>query len=82
MYFNSVCVEMQEKIYTSKKAYDYFCCEFENVISYVFGIKENLDTVGTDNNDTKTMLRNTIIAIAYKVYLDKYFAVIHAESIE
>lgn len=74
--------EMQGKSYTPKKAYDYFCCEFENVLDYVFGVKEKLDTVGTDNNDTKTMLRNTIIAIAYKVYLDKYFAAIHAESIE
>ena len=70
--------EMQSKTYTPKKAYDYFCCEFENVLDYVFGIKENLDTVGFDNNDTKTMLRNTIIAIAYKVYLDKYFAAFHS----
>ena len=70
--------EMQSKTYAPKKAYDYFCCEFENVLDYVFGIKENLDTVGFDNNDTKTMLRNTIIAIAYKVYLDKYFAAFHS----
>ena len=74
--------EMQAKSYSPKKAYDYFCCEFENVLDYVFGVKEKLDTVGTDNNDTKTMLRNTIIAVAYKIYLDKYFAAIHAESAE
>ena len=39
-----------------------------------------LDTVGHDHNDTKTMLRNTIIAVAYEVYLDKYLAALHAES--
>ena len=72
--------EMQHATYESKRAYDYFCSEFENVLQFVFGIKENLDTVGTDSNDTKTMLRNTIIAVAYKVYLDKYLAALHAEE--
>ncbi len=71
--------EAQKKIYEPKKAYDYFCCELENVLGFVFGVKENLDTVGHDSNDTKDMLRNTIIAIAYKVYLDKYFVVLHSE---
>ena len=72
--------EMQHATYESKRAYDYFCNEFENVLQFVFGLKENLDTVGTDSNDTKTMLRNTIIAVAYKVYLDKYLAALHSEE--
>ena len=72
--------EMQRKTYSPKKAYDYFCTEFENVLDYVFGIKEKLDTVGNDNNDTKTMLRNTIIAVAYKIYLEKYLAALHSEE--
>lgn len=72
--------ELQRKIYGEKKAYDYFCNEFENVLSYVFGMKENLDTVGHDVNDTKDMLRNTIIAVSYTIYLDKYFAAFHSEK--
>lgn len=72
--------EMQHATYESKRAYDYFCSEFENMLQFVFGVKENLDTVGTDSNDTKTMLRNTIIAVAYKVYLDKYLSVLHSEN--
>ena len=72
--------EMQHKTYEPKRAYDYFCSEFENVLQFVFGLKENLDTIGTDSNDTKTMLRNTIIAVAYKVYLDKYLAALHSEE--
>lgn len=74
----SLLFEMQHKTYEPKRAYDYFCSEFENVLDYVFGIKEHLDNIGTDNNDTKTMLRNTIIAVAYKVYLDKYLAALHS----
>jgi hypothetical protein len=72
--------EMQHETYEPKRAYDYFCSEFENVLQFVFGLKENLDTVGTDSNDTKAMLRNTIIAVAYKVYLDKYLSVLHSEK--
>ena len=72
--------EMQHATYESKRAYDYFCSEFENMLQFVFGVKEHLDTVGTDSNDTKTMLRNTIIAVAYKVYLDKYLSVLHSEN--
>ena len=73
-------LEMQKATYPSKKAYDYFCLEFENVLAYVFGLKENLDTVGMDNTHEKTMLRNTIITIAHKVYLDKCFHVIRVEQ--
>lgn len=72
--------EMQHETYEPRRAYDYFCSEFENMLQFVFGLKENLDTVGTDSNDTKTMLRNTIIAVAYKVYLDKYLAALHSEE--
>ncbi len=72
--------EMQHETYEPKRAYDYFCNEFENVLQFVFGLKENLDKVGTDSSDTKTMLRNTIIAVAYKVYLDKYLAALHSEE--
>lgn len=72
--------EMQRKTYEPRRAYDYFCTEFENLLQYVFGLKEQPDNVGTDSNDTKTMLRNTIIAVAYKVYLDKYLSVLHSEE--
>ena len=71
--------KMQEKSYEPKRAYDYFCNERENVLGYVFGLKD-IETIGSDSNDTKTMLRNTIIAVAYKVYLDKYLAVLHSEE--
>ncbi len=66
-------VEIQKKTYEPKVAYDYFCLEFENVIQYVFGMKESLDVIGVDDTEEKSMLRNTIITVAHKVYLDKFF---------
>ena len=73
-------LEMQKQTYTAKKAYDYFCMEFENVLAHVFGLKEELDTIGVDNTHEKTMLRNTIITIAHKIYLDKCFHAIRTEK--
>ena len=70
-------IQLQKRTYGTQKAYDYFCEEFENVLQYVFGIKDALDTVGTvpvEKSDEKLMLRNMIITAAHKIYLDKCFS--------
>ena len=75
-------IGLQKKTYTAKKAYEYFCEELENVLQHVFGLKESLDEVGIDNTDEKIMLRNTIITVAHKIYLDKCFAALQAQKHE
>ena len=72
-------MRLQERTYAIPRAYNYYCAEFENVLHYVFGIKDTLDSVGLDSSHEKTMLRNTIITIAHKIYLDKCFQVLPAE---
>lgn len=66
------------KAYDEKKAYDYFCREFENVLFFIFGLKDSVEAVGSETSDEKTMLRNTIITVAHKIYLDKYFSALNA----
>lgn len=73
-------LDMQRRTYEVKIAYDYFCTEFENVIFYVFGLKDSLDIVGNDATDEKMMLRNTIITVAHKTYLDMCFCAIQKEQ--
>ena len=72
-------ITMQKESYTTQKAYEYFCAELENVMEYVFGLKDTLSTVGEDDTEEKVMLRNTIIAAAHKIYLDCCFDVIRAD---
>ena len=72
-------ITVQKSIYTPEKAYNYFCDELENVLHYSFGMIEKLEAVGVEKSDTKTMLRNTIIAVGHKVYLDKYFSELRKE---
>ena len=68
-----ILINMQKQAYENKTAYEYFVCEFTNMLHFVFGLKDKVDALGTENTNEKTMLRNTIIAISHKIYLDKCF---------
>ncbi len=72
-------VEMQKQTYGEQRAYDYFCAEFENILQFVFNLKETLDNVGSDVSDEKVMLRNTIVTVSHKLYLDQCFVVLEKE---
>ncbi|MBR3844453.1 MAG: DUF1836 domain-containing protein [Clostridia bacterium] len=75
-------VEMQKKTYANAVAYNYFCNELENMIQFVFGLKDISERVGTDDSDEKVMLRNTIVAVAHRVYLDQYFKLLKEGKVE
>jgi len=76
----SLFISIQKESYPTKVAYDYFCAELENVMEYVFGIKSHLDNVGNDETQEKFMLRSTIIAAAYQIYLDCCFDIIRTDQ--
>lgn len=76
----SLMLSIQRKTYPSQIAYDYFCEELLNVLHYVFGLKDSLDTVGVSATDEKAMLRNLIVAAAHKVYLNHLFRVMQSEA--
>lgn len=72
-------IKIQKDTYDEKVAYEYFRSEFQNVFFYVFGLKDTIAEVGMDDSDEKIMLRNIIITVAHKVYLDKCFLKLSAE---
>ena len=73
-------IELQKKTYDCKKAYEYFRLELNNVLFYVCGLKEELEQVGQDSTPEKMILRNIIMTVAHKVYLDKYLLRIKNET--
>ena len=73
-------VGVQQSAYTPQVAYEYFCDELENMLSFVFGRKETPDVIGVESTGEKVMLRSTIITVAHKIYLDKLFAAIQKEK--
>ena len=66
-----ILIRLQQRTYDTKTAYRYFSQEFENILFFIFDLKDTLDDVGSETSDEKVMLRNTIITVAHKVYLNK-----------
>ena len=66
-------LDIQKKSYESQVAYDYFCTELENMLYYVFGIKESIDKVGTTNTEVKKMCSGLITAVSHIIHLHSYF---------
>ena len=63
---------IQKDEYELVVAYDYFCAEFENVLQYVFQNQSTLPFIGGPLTQSKLLLKNTIMAIVYQLYLNKY----------
>ena len=72
-------IELKNRSYDNKTAFDYFKKEFENTLYYIFGIKDHLDLVGKDDTFPKALLRNTIMTFAHKIYLEKSFEMLHEQ---
>ncbi len=72
-------IRLQEKTYPTERAYNYLVDEFENLLPFVFGLRDSIENIGIDSTDEKIMLRNTIITIAHKIYLDKCFEALSEE---
>lgn len=75
-------IAIQKRTYDERTAYNYFCEELENILHFIFGLKDQIDEVGRDQTEEKVMLRNTIITVAHKMFLDQCFQVLHKEERE
>ena len=65
--------KMQEKSYPTVIAYDYLCAELENVLFYVFGLKDKIDDIGVTKSDEKVLFREVIIAASNSIHLTSCF---------
>lgn len=63
----------QQRVYTDQVAYDYFCIELENMLFFIFGLKDNVENIGNTASMEKEMLRSLIIAVANIIYLSHGF---------
>ena len=63
---------VQKETYDLQVDYYYFCAEFENLIQYVYGLKEKEDEIGYDDTEQKELLRSALLSVTYKIYLEQY----------
>lgn len=68
-----ILIEIQKNTYPPETAYTYFETEIKSVINLVFGISDTIEEIGARNSDKKELLRNLIITVVHKVYLDMRF---------
>ncbi|MCQ2569851.1 MAG: DUF1836 domain-containing protein [Limosilactobacillus sp.] len=74
-------VQIQAQTYDLSVAYDYFNAELTNVTEYVRGQRPALAEIGHEQTGEKQMLRNIIMAFAYREYLYRYFHQADNESL-
>ena len=73
-------IQIQRESYQTSVAYDYFVEELGNVSRYVFGLQSRLERVGHEQTKQKQMLRNVIMAFAYREYLYQFFDQVEASG--
>lgn len=64
-------IELEKQEYEPERAYNYFCDELENLLEFVFGLKDAPEEIGESKSEEKEMLRSIIIAFSHKIYLEK-----------
>lgn len=70
-------LKIQRETYEAQNAYEYFCREFTHVLKGVFGEAqadaEEAADYTVESAIEKELLRKTITAVAYKIYLNEAF---------
>ena len=64
---------MQKATDSAETAYNYFCSEFENMLSYICGLKDTMDNIGVKNTEEKIMLRSVINATSNIIFVNNCF---------
>ena len=70
--------EMQRATYDPETAYDYFCSEFLNMLWFVGGLKDTVDSVGVTNSEAKTILRSVIIGASHILFAESSFEIMRS----
>ncbi len=74
--------EKQRELYDIPTAYAYFCEEFENMLLYISGLKEQVDNVGVTESKLKTTLRSVIMAAANIVFVNNSLDILRESTDE
>lgn len=72
----------QRKIYSVPTAYDYLGMELENMLFFMFEVKDTVEEIGSTSSTEKQMLRSAIIALCNIIYLNACFRQLSIQDIE
>ena len=63
-------IDIQRSTYTLPIAYDYLCDEMENMLFYLFGLKDTIDSVGVTESDEKSLFTNLVFSAVNVIYIN------------
>ena len=72
-------IQMQKKSYSNPVAYNYLCRELENMLFYIFGLKESPDIVGKSETEERELLYSLVSSAAHVVYMHSAFGIIREQ---
>ena len=71
-----VLFDLQKQVSNSQRAYEYFREMFEGLLFYVFGINDTMVDDDREPTRERIIMRNTVIAIVHKIYLESSISII------
>ncbi len=75
-------LQIQKETYETQVAYDYFCTAMEEMLSCISQNRQIPDVSAGAESAEKTMLRNTVVAVAHTICLRKQFALLQQKEQE
>ena len=72
-------IKMQQNSYDNQTAYNYLCAEMENIVFYIFGLKDTLEQLGTTESVEKDLLSSLVFSAANVIYMHACMQGIRAE---
>ena len=76
----ALLIDIQTKSYTLPVAYDYFCAELENILFYIFDLKDTLDIIGETESEEKNLFYSLIFSAAHVIYMNSWFDCIREDQ--
>ena len=64
-------MDIQKNSYPISIVYDYFCTEFESILTHVFGTSEDTMDTSAPHVLEANVLRSTVISVCYAIYTRK-----------
>lgn len=65
----SLLIRLQQNSHDSTTAYNYLCAEMENIILYIFGLKDTLEQLGETHSVEKDLLSSLVFSAANVIYM-------------
>lgn len=78
----ALLLEIQQNSYPLDVAYNYMCDQMENILFYIFELKDTLEVCGKTDSDEKDLFYSLMFSSAYAIYMDAWFGMIRSNGLE